>query len=94
MANNLYQNVTNQILPASLEAGAAPWVKPWSAPLRPGNNIPHNAATNRPYSGCNVIACFGCRKGRFTSPRFMTFKQALDLGGNVKKVNTVSRSIL
>ena len=81
MANNLYQNVTNQIL-ASLETGAAPWVKPWSA--TPGNNIPHNAATNRPYSGCNVILLW-LSQGRFTSPRFMTFKQALDLGGNVKK---------
>jgi len=38
---------------AELEAGAAPWVKPWSA--RPGANTPCNAVTNRPYSGCNVV---------------------------------------
>jgi antirestriction protein ArdC len=78
---NLYQNVTARIL-SELEAGTAPWVKPWSA--TPGKNIPHNAATNRPYSGCNVILLW-LSQGRFTSPRFMTFKQAKDLGGNVKK---------
>jgi hypothetical protein len=38
--------VAGRIL-AELEAGAAPWVKPWSA--TPGQNMPHNAATGRPY---------------------------------------------
>ena len=30
-----------------------PWIKPWSA--TPGQNVPQNAVTNRPCSGCNVI---------------------------------------
>ena len=78
---NLYQDVTDRIL-SQLETGVAPWVKPWSA--TPGKNIPHNAATNRPYSGCNVVLLW-LSQGRFASPRFMTFKQAKDLGGNVRK---------
>ena len=78
---NLYQDVTDRIL-SQLENGFAPWVKPWSA--TPGQNIPHNAATGRPYSGCNVILLW-LSQGRFASPRFMTFKQAKDLGGNVRK---------
>jgi antirestriction protein ArdC len=49
---DLYAEVTQKIL-QELEAGAAPWVKPWSA--TPGQNHPHNAATSRPYSGCNVV---------------------------------------
>ena len=49
---DLYTDVTSRIL-AELEAGAAPWVKPWSA--TPRQNVPQNAVTNRPYSGCNVI---------------------------------------
>ena len=49
---DLYADVTSRIL-AELEAGATPWVKPWSA--TPGQNVPQNAVTNRPYSGCNVI---------------------------------------
>ncbi|MGY2987690.1 ArdC family protein [Bradyrhizobium sp. USDA 4508] len=81
MAVNLYQNVTARIL-AELETGTAPWVKPWSA--TPGKNIPHNAATGRPYSGANLVLLW-LSQGRFASPRFMTFKQAKDLGGNVRK---------
>ena len=52
MKRDLYAEVSTRIV-AELEAGAAPWVKPWSA--TPGANTPCNAATNRPYSGCNVI---------------------------------------
>jgi antirestriction protein ArdC len=52
MKRDLYAEVSAHIV-AELEAGAAPWVKPWSA--TPGANIPCNGATNRPYSGCNVI---------------------------------------
>jgi antirestriction protein ArdC len=53
---DIYQEITAQIL-AELEAGAAPWIKPWSA--TPGRNTPCNAVTNRPYSGCNVVQCDG-----------------------------------
>jgi antirestriction protein ArdC len=45
------RQVTSRIL-AELELGAAPWVKPWSA--TPGQNVPCNAVSNRPYSGCNA----------------------------------------
>lgn len=82
MANNLYANVTARIL-AELETGSAPWVKPWSA--TPGKNVPHNAATGRPYSGCNVVLLWMEANGRFATRRFLTFKQAKDLGGNVRK---------
>src|SRR4051794_9168902 len=81
MANDLYQNVTARIL-AQLETGAAPWVKPWSA--TPGKNMPMNAATSRPYSGANVVLLW-MTAHRFSAPHFLTFKQAKDLGGNVRK---------
>ena len=81
MANHLYQNVTDKIL-AQLETGTAPWVKPWSA--TPGKNIPHNAATGNAYSGCNVLLLW-LAQGAFSSPRWLTYKQALELGGNVRK---------
>src|SRR3954454_7798321 len=51
MKRDLYAEVSSRIV-AELEAGAAPWIKPWSATA--GANTPCNAATNRPYSGCNV----------------------------------------
>ena len=81
MAHNPYNDITARIL-SELENGFAPWVKPWSA--TPGQNVPHNAATGRPYSGCNVMLLW-LSHGRFASPRFLTFKQAKDLGGSVKK---------
>ena len=78
---NPYAEVTARIL-AELAAGAAPWVKPWSA--TPGQNVPCNAVTGRPYSGCNVILLW-LTQGRWASPRFVTFKQAQELGGSVRK---------
>ncbi|MBR1279460.1 ArdC family protein [Bradyrhizobium sp. AUGA SZCCT0283] len=82
MKRDLYAEVSARII-AQLEAGAAPWVKPWSA--TPGANIPCNAVSNRPYSGCNVVLLWMAQAAGYRSPRFLTFKQALELGGNVRK---------
>jgi antirestriction protein ArdC len=80
---DLCSDVTARIL-AELETGAAPWVKSWSA--TPGQNHPHNAVSSRPYSGCNVVLLWMAQQRRgWHVPRFVTFKQALELGGNVRK---------
>ncbi|RXH06384.1 ArdC family protein [Bradyrhizobium guangzhouense] len=82
MKRDLYADVSARII-AELEAGAAPWVKPWSA--TPGANTPCNAVSNRPYSGCNVVLLWMAQAAGYRTPRFLTFKQALELGGNVRK---------
>jgi antirestriction protein ArdC len=82
MKRDLYAEVSARIV-AELEAGAAPWIKPWSA--TPGANTPCNAVSNRPYSGCNVILLWMAQAAGYRTPRFLTFKQALELGGNVRK---------
>ncbi|WP_028167336.1 ArdC family protein [Bradyrhizobium elkanii] len=82
MKRDLYAEVSTRII-AELEAGAAPWIKPWSA--SPGANTPCNAVTNRPYSGCNVILLWMAQAAGYRTPRFLTFKQALELGGCVRK---------
>jgi len=82
MKRDLYAEVSARII-AELEAGAAPWVKPWSA--TPGANTPCNAVTNRPYSGCNVVLLWMAQAAGYRTPRYLTFKQALELGGNVRK---------
>jgi antirestriction protein ArdC len=82
MKCDLYDNVSARIV-AELEAGAAPWVKPWSATA--GANTPCNAVSNRPYSGCNVVLLWMAQAAGYRTPRFLTFKQALELGGNVRK---------
>lgn len=83
MSRDLYTEVTNRIL-EQLASGAAPWIEPWSA--TPGNNHPCNAATGRPYSGANVVLLWiTAQNNGWTLPRYLTFKQALELGGNVRK---------
>src|SRR6516162_1448559 len=82
MKRDLYEEVSTRIV-AELERGAAPWVKPWSA--TPGQNVPQNAVSNRPYSGCNVILLWLGRERGWTTPRFLTFKQAMEAGGHVRK---------
>jgi antirestriction protein ArdC len=84
---DLYQKVTDTIIEA-LEAGVAPWARPWSD--RPGdaarNGVHVNRASNRPYSGVNVWLLEWDRWVRgFTSNEWLTFKQAKKLGGSVKK---------
>src|SRR5271168_597773 len=82
MKRDLYAEVSARII-AELEAGAAPWVKPWSA--TPGMNTPCNAVTNRPYSGSNVVLLWMAQAAGHRTPRYLTFKQALELGGNVRR---------
>jgi antirestriction protein ArdC len=82
MKRDLYAEVSARIV-AELERGATPWIKPWSATR--GANTPCNAVSNRPYSGCNVVLLWMAHAAGYRSPRFLTFKQALELGGNVRK---------
>jgi antirestriction protein ArdC len=82
MARDLYADVSARII-GELEQGAAPWVKPWSA--TPGHNVPQNAVSGRPYSGCNVILLWLARNRGWATPRFLTFKQAAEAGGHVRK---------
>jgi antirestriction protein ArdC len=88
MKRDLYKEVSARIC-AELERGAAPWVRPWSA--TPGANTPCNAVTNRPYSGCNVVLLWMAQASGYRTPRYLTFKQALELGGHVRKGEHGSR---
>src|SRR5438105_4807212 len=82
MKRDIYAEVSARIV-AELERGAAPWVKPWS--VTSGQNVPQNAVSNRPYSGCNVILLWLTRNRGWATPRFLTFKQALEAGGHVRR---------
>src|SRR6202048_4887373 len=79
MAKNHYGEVTNRIL-AQLEAGTPPWIKEWKSIGR--GNIPKNAVTKRPNSGGNVIFLWA---HGYATQRWLTFKQALDVGGVVRR---------
>src|SRR5271169_1864373 len=83
---SLYQEITDKII-AELEAGRVPWVQPWgTAGAKASVSMPKNAATQRRYSGINVLILWAAVIERgFASQSWLTFRQALGLGGNVRK---------
>ena len=83
---NLYDEITDKII-AELEAGRVPWVQPWgTAAAKATIAMPKNAATARNYSGINVLILWGAVIERgFLGQSWLTFRQALSLGGHVRK---------
>ncbi|MBB3890558.1 antirestriction protein ArdC [Phenylobacterium haematophilum] len=81
---DLYQDITDKII-AELEAGRVPWVQPWSAARAP-LDMPHNASTRSRYSGINIVILWDAVVSYgFSTNAFLTFRQALAAGGNVRK---------
>ena len=83
---NLYDEITERII-AELEAGCVPWVQPWgAATANAALAMPKNASTNRQYSGINILLLWGAVIERgFSGQGWITFRQALSLGGHVRK---------
>lgn len=83
---DLYKQITDKII-AQLEAGSVPWVQPWSAgPGIAGVAMPRNGATARAYSGINVLLLWQAAiDNGFQNQRWLTFRQALGLGGCVRR---------
>ena len=83
---SLYAEITDKII-AELEAGRAPWVQPWgTAAAKAPLAMPKNAVTDRRYSGINVLILWGAViESGFVGQTWLTFRQALALGGNVRK---------
>jgi antirestriction protein ArdC len=82
----LYQEITDKII-AELEVGRAPWVQPWgTAAAKAPLGLPRNATTQRRYSGINVLILWGAViEHGFGGQSWLTFRQALSLGGHVRK---------
>ncbi|HTN71859.1 MAG TPA: zincin-like metallopeptidase domain-containing protein [Methylomirabilota bacterium] len=85
---DVYSRITDKII-ADLEQGVRPWLRPWNADHAAGKitrPLRHNGI---PYKGINVVMLWSAAtvKG-YACPLWLTFKQALELGGNVKKGET------
>jgi antirestriction protein ArdC len=85
---DVYSRITGNIV-ADLEQGVRPWMKPWHAEHAAGRitrPLRHNGI---PYKGINVIMLWSASvtKG-YAAPFWLTFKQALELGGHVRKGET------
>src|SRR5271166_3855422 len=83
---SLYEEITTRII-AELEAGRVPWAQPWAtAAAKTPLAMPKNASTGRQYSGINVLILWGAViEHGFPAQSWLTFRQALSLGGNVRK---------
>ena len=83
---SLYDEITDKII-AELEAGRVPWVQPWgTAAVKAPLAMPKNASTGRQYSGVNVLILWGAViEHGFAGQSWLTFRQALSLGGHVRK---------
>lgn len=78
--NQLARQVTGEVI-AELEKGKAIWQKPWS-----GLGLPKNYFSGRPYEGFNAFYLHHLtEKHGYTAPYFLTFRQARELGGHVRK---------
>lgn len=82
---DVYTRVTNHIV-SQLERGVRPWFKPWSAENAAGRITRPLRANGKPYSGINILTLWASAEEQaFSCPFWLTFKQAQDLGGHVKK---------
>ena len=65
------------------------WEEPWKAPRFAGGPFPRKFYTDKPYRGINVLLLWPCD---YSSPFWLTFKQAQALKGNVRKGEHGTRS--
>ena len=75
---DVYQIITDRIVEI-MEKGVTPWRKPWNGGIDGG---PRNLVSKKHYQGINafLLSCIP-----HTTPYWLTFKQAKEMGGNVRK---------
>ena len=101
MKADVYEQITASIV-AELEKGVQPWFKPWNAEHAAGRITRPLRANGVPYRGINVLMLWAVAVERgYAAPLWLTYKQAQELGGQVRKgekgsmvvyANTITRS--
>lgn len=83
--SDVYQIVTDRVIEL-LEKGTVPWHKSWAS----SEQFPMNLVSKKLYRGINVwmLGVAG-----YASPYWLSYKQAGDLGGNVRKGETSSLAV-
>jgi len=85
MKQDIYERITGRIV-ADLEQGVRPWLKPWNAEHAAGRITRPLRHNGQPYNGINVIMLWGEAVAcGYAAPIWMTFRQAKELGGHVRK---------
>jgi antirestriction protein ArdC len=82
---DVYTRVTNRII-EQLSQGVKPWLKPWNAEHAAGRITRPLRSNGEPYRGINVLMLWDSAEVQgFACPIWMTFQQAKQFGGHVKK---------
>lgn len=78
-----YIDEINEKIIKALEAGTAPWQQSWEGG---SGRLPQNFATKENYHGMNtVLLLLAAEDHGYTDNRWLTYKQAQELGGHVRK---------
>jgi antirestriction protein ArdC len=85
IAADAYTRITNRIV-ADLEQGVRPWCKPWGGDQLGARVTRPRRANGKPYAGINTLILWleAVEKGH-RSPTWMTYRQAQELGGQVRR---------
>jgi len=82
---DVYQRVTDRII-ADLERGVRTWAKPWNAEHAAGRITRPLRANGQPYRGINILMLWAAAiEQGYSAPIWMTYKQAAELGAQVRK---------
>jgi len=73
---DVYQIITDKIINL-LESGVVPWRRPWTS-----TGLPRNLVSKKPYRGINY---FLLSASKYVSPFWLTYRQATELGGHIRK---------
>lgn len=75
--SKVHEIITDRVIAAIKDGKPAPWVKPWTGGAQ---GRPKNPSTGKHYRGCNLFLLTMCGGGSF-----VTFNQAKNAGGTVRK---------
>jgi antirestriction protein ArdC/phage/plasmid primase-like uncharacterized protein len=76
-----FHEIVAEKLIKQLEAGTAPWQRPWN-PGEASTFLPYNPVTDNRYKGINALVLLSQNRD---DQRWMTYKQANDAGAQVRK---------
>ena len=82
---DVYTRITGTII-ADLERGTRPWLQPWQAGHQAGPVSRPLRASGTPYRGVNILVLWDAAMTHgFSCPFWLTYKQALERGGQVRQ---------
>jgi antirestriction protein ArdC len=82
---DVYSRVTDHII-AELEQGVRPWLKPWNAEHAAGRISRPLRHDGTPYQGINILMLWASADmAGYNCPYWLTYQQAKELGGFVRK---------